>query len=496
MAILQLDETDPSCAARPCLAAGSAQTFRVRKWNLPPCPCRLANDSRPIETQRVGQDIRYTTVDGVHIAYQVVGSGGLDLVYVAEFWHSIEAQWEEPAFATFLGRLGSFARLICFDQRGTGLSDPIPLAELPGLEQWMDDVRAVMDAAGSRRAGLLGSGGGGLMSALFAATYPERTRALILLNSYARLGATTDYPVGGSSDLEGRIEHEMATAWGRGALVEMLAPSRMGDARFRDWLGRYQRLGASPGTVLAHRRMLRQLDVRDILPSIRVPTLVLHRRDNALVNAAHARYLAEHIPGARHVEVPGTDYFPFAGDQEPILDEIERFLTGSSHRRESDRFLATILLTDIVDSTRRAAELGDRRWRELLEAHNRLVRGEMETSRGRDVATTGDGFLATFDGPARAVRCALSLTDAVRSLGLEVRAGLHAGEVEPTTDGIGGLAVHIAARVSAIAGPNEVLVTSTVRDLVAGSGIRFEDRGGVALKGVPDEWRIYAVAAE
>jgi pimeloyl-ACP methyl ester carboxylesterase/class 3 adenylate cyclase len=451
---------------------------------------------RGTDTRRVAPEIRYTTVDGAYVAYQVVGGGELDLVYVAEFWHSIEAQWEEPGFAGFLGRLGSFSRLICFDQRGTGLSDPVPLAELPELEQWMDDVRAVMDAAGSRRAALLGAGGGGLMSTVFAATYPERTRALILLNSYARLALEPDRPSAGSSHLEARIEHEMATAWGRGALVDVLAPTRMGDPRFREWLARYQRLGASPGTVLAHRRMLRQLDTRHVLPLIRVPTLVLHRRDNGLVNREHAGYLAAHIPGARLVEVPGTDYFPFAGDQEAILDEIERFLTGSSHRRESDRFLATILLTDIVDSTRRAAELGDRRWRELLGEHNRLVRAEIDRFRGRDVATTGDGFLATFDGPARGVRCARSVTEAVRTLGLDVRAGLHTGEVEPTTDGIGGLAVHIAARVAALAGPAEVLVTSTVRDLVAGSGIRFDDRGSVVLRGVPSEWHVYAVAAE
>ena len=438
-------------------------------------------------------ETRYTTLDGAYIAYQVVGAGDLDLIFVAEFWHSIEAQWEEPAFARYLARLASFSRLICFDQRGTGLSDPTPLTELPSLEQWMDDVRAVMDATGSRRAALLGSGGGGTMSTLFAATHPDRTRALVLVNSFPRLTRAEDYPIGNVPRFEARVEQELTMAWGRGALIDVVAPSRMGDPRFRDWLARYQRLGASPGTVLAHRRMLRQLDVRHVLPSIRVPTLILHRRDNALVDAAHGRYLAERIAGARHVEVPGADYFPFLGDQEPILDEIERFLTGSLHPRESDRFLATILLTDIVDSTRRAAELGDRRWRDLLEAHHRLVRTELERYRGREVETTGDGVLATFDGPARAVHCARSIVERVGDLGLEVRAGLHAGEVEPTSDGIGGLAVHIAARIAAVAGPSEVLVSSTVRDLVAGSRIAFDDRGTRPLKGVPGEWSTYAV---
>lgn len=438
-------------------------------------------------------ETRYTTLDGAYIAYQVVGAGDLDLIFVAEFWHSIEAQWEEPAFARYLARLASFSRLICFDQRGTGLSDPTPLTELPSLEQWMDDVRAVMDATGSRRAALLGSGGGGTMSTLFAATHPDRTRALVLVNSFPRLTRAEDYPIGNVPRFEARVEQELTMAWGRGALIDVVAPSRMGDPRFRDWLARYQRLGASPGTVLAHRRMLRQLDVRHVLPSIRVPTLILHRRDNGLVDAAHGRYLADRIPGARHVEVPGADYFPFLGDQEPILDEIERFLTGSLHPRESDRFLATILLTDIVDSTRRAAELGDRRWRDLLEAHHRLVRTELERYRGREVETTGDGVLATFDGPARAVHCARSIVERVGDLGLEVRAGLHAGEVEPTSDGIGGLAVHIAARIAAVAGPSEVLVSSTVRDLVAGSRIAFDDRGTRPLKGVPGEWSTYAV---
>ena len=438
-------------------------------------------------------ETRYTTLDGTYIAYQVAGGGDVDLVFVAEFWHSMEAQWEEPAFARFLDRLASFSRLICFDQRGTGLSDPAPLTHLPTLEQWMDDVRAVMDATGSRRAAVLGSGGGGLMSTLFAATHPERTRALVLLNSYPRLVRTDDYPIGTSPEFEGRVEQDLAMAWGRGALIEVLAPSRMGDPRFRDWLGRYQRLGASPGTVLAHRRMLRQLDVRHVLPSIGVPTLVLHRRDNALVDSAHGRYLAERIPGARHVEVPGSDYFPFLGDQDAILDEIERFLTGSTHPRASDRFLATILLTDIVDSTRRAAELGESRWRELLDAHNELVRAQLERFHGREINTTGDGFLATFDGPARAVRCARSIVERVPDIGLMVRAGLHAGEVEPTGDGIGGLAVHIAARVASVAGPGEVVVTSTVRDLVAGSGIGFADRGTAPLKGVPGSWPLSTV---
>jgi pimeloyl-ACP methyl ester carboxylesterase len=301
-------------------------------------------------------ETRYAESGGLHLAYQVLGEGPPDLVFVAEFWNSIEAQWEEPGFERFLRRLASFSRLICFDQRGSGMSDPVALSELPTLEEWMDDVRAVMDAVGSRKAVLLGSGGGGLMSMLFAATYPERTEALTLINSFARLTRGPDYPIGTSPEYEDRIVWEMRTGWGRGILLE--TATLAGDEGFRRWWARYQRLGASPGTVLTMRRMLQQSDVRHVLGSIRVPTLILHRAGNRLVDVALGRYLAEQIPGARYVEVQGVDYFPFVGDADAILDEVEEFITGERASAQRDRVLATVLFTDVVGSTQRAAALG------------------------------------------------------------------------------------------------------------------------------------------
>jgi pimeloyl-ACP methyl ester carboxylesterase len=438
-------------------------------------------------------ETRYAKSGNLHIAYQVLGEGALDLVFVAEFWNSIEAQWEEPRFERFLRRLGSFSRLICFDQRGSGMSDPVALSELPTLEEWMDDVRAVMDAVGSGKAVLLGSGGGGLMSMLFAATYPERTEALILINSFARLTRAPDYPIGTSAEFEDRIIWELENGWGQGILLETTAPTLAGDASFRRWWARYQRLGASPGTVITMRGMLQESDVRHVLASIQVPTLILHRAGNRLVDVALGRYLAEQIPGARYVEVAGVDYFPFVGDAEAILDEVEEFVTGERTGAEGDRVLATVLFTDIVSSTERLAQLGDHRWKDLLQRHDKLVRHEISRHRGREVDHTGDGFLVRFDGPARAIRCAVSIREAVREVGLEIRAGLHTGEIEMIGDSVRGIAVHIAARVMADAGPGEVLVSSTVKDLIAGSGIEFEDRGTHALKGVPGEWRLFAV---
>jgi class 3 adenylate cyclase len=436
---------------------------------------------------------RYAKSGDVHIAYHVVGDGPLDLIYVPEFWNSIEAMWEEPSFEKFLLRLASFSRLICFDQRGSGLSDPVAIAETPSLEAWMDDVQAVMDDVGSKRVALLGSGGGGLMSMLFAATHPEQVHALTLVNSFARLARDDDYPWGTSPDHEDRILREMELGWGRGILLETVAPSKAGDAQFRQWWARYQRLGSSPGTVLAIRRMLQHADIRDVLQSIRVPTLVVHRKDNWAVDAGCGRYLGEHIPGARYVEVPGPDFLSFVGDADIILDEVEEFLTGIRRGSEQPRVLATVLFTDVVGSTERVAELGDRKWREILDQHHEIVRRQIEHFRGREIATAGDGFLATFDGPARAIRCASEIVTAVRTIGLEIRAGLHTGEIELVGDDIRGIAVHIGARVSALAGAGEVVVSSTVRDLVAGSGIEFEDRGTHELKGVPGVWHLFGV---
>lgn len=434
---------------------------------------------------------RYAKSGDVHIAFQVVGEGPLDLVYVPGFVSHIEYEWEQPRAAKFLQRLASFSRLIRFDKRGTGLSDRVP--GIPTLEQRMDDVRAVMDAVGSEKAALLGISEGGPMSLLFAATYPQRTSALILYGSYARRAWALDHPCGVSEEEMQRVLDAMEREWGGPATIDTRAPSMAHDEGYRQWLGNYLRLAASPGAAMAIMRMNMEIDVRHVLPAIRVPTLILHRTGERLTRVEQARYMAERIPGARLVELPGIDHTPYAGDADAIADEVEEFLTGVRHRVEPDRVLATVLFTDIVGSTERAARLGDRRWRELIEGHHALVRRELARFRGREIDTAGDGFLATFDGPARAIHCACAISDAVKPLGIEIRAGLHTGECEVMGERVGGIAVHIGARVAALAAPGEVLVSSTVKDLVAGSGLEFDDRGMHALKGIPGEWRLFAV---
>jgi class 3 adenylate cyclase/pimeloyl-ACP methyl ester carboxylesterase len=438
-------------------------------------------------------ETRYAKTGDIHIAYQVVGEGPIDIVLATEFWHSIEVQWDQPDLAAFLERLASFARLISFDQRGSGVSDPVSLDELRSLDLWMDDINVVMAEASSESAVLFGIGGGGTMSMLFAATHPDRVSGLVLVNSFARLSRAPDYPWGRTPELEDEVLDIMRTGWGRGVFLDLVAPSRVGDEAFRRWWARYQRIGASPGTVLSMRKMLGQIDIRDVLPSIRAPTLVLHRAETTWNRVEHGRYLAEHIPGAKLVELPGIDHFWFVGDSEAILGETESFLAGIAGPPPTDRQLATVLFTDIVGSTKLAAELGDRRWREVLEAHRGVVRRELERFRGREIDTTGDGFLVTFDGPARAVECGRVLRGAVRPVGVEIRVGMHTGEVEVLREGVAGVAVHIAQRVLAQAEPGEVLVSSTVKDLTAGAGLEFEDRRLHALKGVPDEWRLFAV---
>ncbi len=435
---------------------------------------------RPPET-------RYAKSGNVHIAYQVTGDGPIDLLMVPGFISHVEHVWDDPHWAAFLGRLGSFARLIRFDKRGTGLSDRV--GDIPTLEERMDDVRAVMDAAGSQRAALIGTSEGGPMSLLFAATYPERTRALVLLGSYALFSTAVMSP-----EQHAAFEASVEKVWGTGASVATFAPTLADDQAFRAWWARFERLGASPAAVIALMRMNSQIDIRHVLPAIRVPTLVLHRAGDRRVKVAAGRYLAQNIPGARYVELPGDDHLLCAGETAPVLDEIAEFLTGSRSPVAPERVLATILFTDIVDSTARAAAAGDRAWRQLLEAHHACVRRELERFRGREIKTLGDGFLATFDGPARGARCAAAIRDAVHGLGITIRSGLHVGEVELMPDDIGGIAVHIASRVAALAGPGEVLSSGVLKDLVAGSGLRFEDRGVHALKGIADDIRIYAVA--
>jgi pimeloyl-ACP methyl ester carboxylesterase len=430
------------------------------------------------------------------VGYQVVGDGALDLVFIPWWATNLDVMWEEPSIARFLSRLAGFSRLILFDKRGTGISDPLPLAALPTLEQWSDDVSAVMAAAGSQRAALFGHSQGGQMALLFAATHPERTTALILADSSARQFDEAERPSSFSVDQRALSLESVERSWGSGATLDFLAPSAAGDERFRRWYGRYERLSLGPRMVRAVVAADFENDLRGILPAIRVPTLVLHRRGNRFIRSEHGRRLAEGIPGARFVEIPGDDHLFHVGETEALLGEVEEFLTGARPLPEADRVLATLLFTDIVGSTERAAELGDRAWRGLLDAHQQIARRELERHRGRAIEFAGDGLLATFDGPARAIRCACAIAAAVRELGLEIRAGLHTGEIELAGAAVRGIAVHIGARVAALAGPGEVLVSSLVKDLVAGSGIRLRDRGVHELKGVPDAWRLFAVDGE
>jgi pimeloyl-ACP methyl ester carboxylesterase len=403
----------------------------------------------------------------------------------------VEVFWEEPTATRFLERLASFSRLILFDKAGTGLSDRV--AGMPNLETRMDDVRAVLDAVGSRRAALLGYSEGGTMCMLAAATYPERTTALIMIGSYPRYRWAPDYPWGRAPEVLDQWLELVAKGWGGPVGIKLFAPSMAGDARFCDWWARFLRLSASPSAARALQEMNIEMDVRHVLPAIRVPTLIIHNTYDQAVSVEASRYMAERIPDSKYVELPGRDHEPFVGNAEAILDEVETFLTGVRRGPEPDRMLTTVLFTDIVDATRKAAEMGDQRWRDLLDAHHSLVREHLTRFRGREIDTAGDGFLASFDGPARAIRAACEIRDRVRRLGLEVRAGLHTGECERMGPKLGGIAVHIGARITSLAGPGDVIVSSTVRDLVAGSGLSFADRGVHQLKGVPGEWRVYAV---
>jgi pimeloyl-ACP methyl ester carboxylesterase len=440
-------------------------------------------------------ETRYAKNGDVNIAYQVLGDGPLDLVLVLGWVQSFDPGWEIEPIRRFYERLASFSRLILFDKRGIGLSDRVALDDLPTLETRMDDMRAVMDAAGSERAAVMGHSEGGAMCALFAATHPERTQALVMASSAARTRWAPDYPLGATDEVIAEFETFVRERWGVElfrSILQELAPSILDDEDLVQAHMRAASRAASPAAAAALTRMSAQVDVRDVLPVIRVPTLVLHREGEAL--AEESRYVGERIPGARIVELPGSDHMPWLGDQEGPLDEIEEFLTGVRPHPALDRVLATVLFTDIVGSTELAADLGDRRWRDLLERHNTLVRQELGRFRGRELNTAGDGFLATFDGPARAIACAASIRDEARTLGLQIRFGLHTGELELHGAEIRGIAVHTGARVVGKAGPGEVLASSTVKDLVAGSGLEFEDRGSHRLKGVPGEWRLYAVA--
>lgn len=436
---------------------------------------------------------RYAKSGDVHIAYQVFGEGPVDLVLIPGFISNVEMPWEWPELRRFFERLGSFARVIAFDKRGTGLSDRG--VGVPTIEERMDDVRAVMDAAGSERAGLFGISEGGPMSIVFAASYPERTHSLVLLGSFARFSAAEDYPCGLSEDVLAGFLESIEKNWGVGNDLASFAPSVAGDERAREFWGRLQRLGASPREATAIIRMDEMIDVRPVLESLHVPTLVIHRTGDLIISVENARYMAERIPEARLLELPGNDHMPFFEDSETVVDAIQEFLTGSRATPvEVDRVLATVLFTDIVDSTARAVELGDRRWRELLRDHHARVREELGRYRGREVDTAGDGFFATFDGPARAIRCARAIRDSVGGIDIRLRAGLHTGECELHDGGVAGIAVHIGSRVAALAEAGEVLVSSTVKDLVAGSGIAFLERGAHELKGIPGKWQLFQVS--
>jgi pimeloyl-ACP methyl ester carboxylesterase len=443
-------------------------------------------------------ETRYAkTSDGAHIAYASTGEGA-SLIFIPGFVSNVELFWEDPDAQRFFARLGRFARVTVLDKRGTGLSDPVPNDDLPPIEVRIDDVRAVLDDIGAERTFIAGHSEGGQNAAVFAATYPERSLGLILLTSDVRGAWAPDHPWGMKRQEFEAEELAIERGWGTGEYMEsffrQVMPSLADDQGARRRFGRFWRRSASPAAAMAINRMWWETDIRGVLPAISVPTLILWRSGSPW--APESRYLAEHVPHARAVQIEGPDHVPWAGDSEPFLEEIEEFVTGTRPLAEPDRVLATVLFTDIVGSTERAAAIGDAKWRQLLDAHHVAIRLELERFRGREIDTAGDAFLATFDGPARAVRCALAIGSSLRDLGLNVRAGVHTGELELRGDGVAGFAVHIGARVVALAGPNEVLVSSTVKDLTAGSGITFEDAGEHKLKGVPDRWRLYRVVSE
>lgn len=471
----------------------------ARSWPQRTVPAQFPRGAeKPGATQRSGKVIQpktnYARNGDVNIAYQVIGDGPLDLLFLPAFVSHLDLYWAAPESTAFFRRLASFSRLILFDKRGTGLSDPASGAVT--LEERMEDVRAVLDAAGSERSALFGLSEGGPMSLLFAATYPERTTALVMFGSFAKLQPGPDYFPENSeyfNEAFGSFTDALENHWGEGKALSLFMPSLADDANATRMFGVFERTSASPAMVQALQQFNTEIDVTNVLPVISVPTLVLHRTDD-FVSIDLGRYIAEHVPRARFVELEGNDHLPWIGDSTAVLDEVEQFLTGARHSSETDRMLGTVLFTDIAGSTKRAAELGDTRWRTLLETHNKLVREELASFGGREVKTLGDGFLATFDGPGRAIRCACEIRESIGALGLDLRAGIHTGECEVIGTDIGGMAVHIGARIAAQAESGEVLVSSAVRDLVVGSGIEFTDRGTQVLKGIPGDWQLLAVA--
>jgi class 3 adenylate cyclase len=458
--------------------------------------CARARALRPRKTVRVPDppETRYARLGEAYIAYQVWGEGPFDLVAARSSASGpVDLLWDEPGVSRTLRRLGGFARNVWFDQRGLGASSRLPPGMGSGPEVWMEDVGAVMASAGSQRAALLGIAEAGTAAMLYAATFPERVSALVLVDTFARFVRGPDYPLGLAAEHVERFAEAMEANWATPAQTGFVAPSMVDDERWSRWWLRSQRLAVTPGVAAASWRTLIETNVHHVLPSIQAPTLVLHRRGDRHARVEHGRYLAEHIPDATYRELDGDDHVFFAGDADALVDEIEEFLTGVRPPAQTDRVLATVLFTDIVDSSERATTLGDERWRKLLDAHDVVVRSQLERFRGREVNTTGDGFVATFDGPARAIRCAVDLVGALRALGIEIRAGLHTREIELRGDDIGGISVHTAQRVQSKARPGEILVSRTVTDLVAGSGITFHDRGEHQLKGIPGSWTLFAI---
>jgi len=441
-------------------------------------------DASQIET-------RYAKSGELNIAYQVFGAGDVNLVFIPGWVSNVESVWTLKEFAAFADKLAQFARVILLDRRGTGLSDPV--VNPPTLEERMDDVRAVLDAAGWERAVIWGLSEGGPMAMMFAATYPHRVLALVLYGTFARQLRADDYPHGFPAKVMEKWLAGLDTTWGTGELSRSFAPSLVADAAAMRILARLERAAMSPGTARKLFALSTQIDVRHVLPAIRVPTMILHRTDDQPVRVGHARYLAERIAGAKFIELPGHDHLPWLGDVDTLLGEVREFLTGERAAPESDRILTTILFCDIVDSTKRAAELGDHEWKQLLSRFYALVDGKLHHFRGRKLDTAGDGLFAAFDGPARAARCGAALIEAVQTLGLRLRVGVHTGECEVQGEKYSGIAVHLGARVALAAEPGQVFVSSTVRDLVAGSGLLFDDRGAHVLKGVPGEWRLFAL---
>jgi class 3 adenylate cyclase len=436
------------------------------------------------------------TADGAHIAYQVMGSGPLEIVELSSgaVSVSIDATNDQPEWRRYVERLAGFSRLVRFDVRGIGLSDPLPSDSGLTLEERVSDVLAILDDAGVERPAVLSATAGGYASMLLAATHPARVRALVLVHPVARVLRAPDYPWGTSTEMfDAALDQHFDPSRTDAEDIQAVAPSKAADPVFRDWWDKAGRRGASPTTARRQLAMLRDLDVRSVLPAIRAPTLVLQRRDNRFVVAPHGRYVAEHIPGASYVELPGADHLPWLGDLDTLVDEIEEFLTGSRPVPRPDRVLATVLFTDIVDSTAQASTMGDRAWRDRMDAHDAMVRRQLERFGGREVKTTGDGFLATFDSPARSIHCGVAIRDGAHQIGMAVRVGLHTGEIELLGNDVGGIAVHIGQRICTLAAAREVLVSRTVTDLVAGSGLQFDDRGDHQLKGVPGTWRLFAV---